>query len=36
MPTAALARVDLPADWRGLGRGAGKLLGLTRVRDLDD
>ena len=36
MPTAALARVDLPADWRGLERGAGKLLGLTRVRDLDD
>jgi len=36
MPTAALARVDLPTDWRGLERGQGKLLGLTRVRDLDD
>ena len=36
MPTAALARLDLPADWRGLERGRGKLLGLTRVRDLDD
>ena len=36
MPTAALARVDLPPDWSGLERGLGKLLGLTRVRDLDD
>ena len=36
MPTAALARVDLPRDWSRLERGVGKLLGLTRVRDLDD
>lgn len=36
MPTAALARVDLPSNWRRLERGQGKLLGLTRVRDLDD
>ncbi len=36
MPTAALARLDLPADWRGIERGRGRLLGLTRVRDLDD
>ena len=36
MPTAALARVDLPGDWRRIERGQGKLLGLTRVRDLDD
>ena len=36
LPTAALARVDLPGDWRRLERGQGKLLGLTRVRDLDD
>ena len=36
LPTAALARVDLPGDWRRLERGRGKLLGLTRVRDLDD
>ena len=35
LPTAALARVDLPPDWRRLERGGGKLLGLTRVRDLD-
>lgn len=36
LPTAALARLELPGDWRRLGRGDGKLLGLTRVRDLDD
>lgn len=36
LPTAALARVDLPGDWRRLERGQGKLIGLTRVRDLDD
>lgn len=36
LPTAALARLELPGDWRRLDRGDGKLLGLTRVRDLDD
>ena len=36
LPTAALARLDLPGDWRRLTRGQGRLLGLTRVRDLDD
>ncbi len=36
MPTAALARLELPGDWRRLERGQGRLLGLTRVRDLDD
>ena len=36
LPTAALARIDLPGDWRRPERGRGKLLGLTRVRDLDD
>ena len=36
LPTAALARIDVPGDWRGLERGEGRLLGLTRVRDLDD
>ena len=36
LPTAALARIDLPGEWRRLTRGQGKLLGLTRVRDLDD
>lgn len=36
LPTAALARLELPGDWSLLGRGDGKLLGLTRVRDLDD
>ena len=36
LPTATLARLELPGDWRRLDRGQGKLLGLTRVRDLDD
>lgn len=36
LPTAALARVDLPGDWRRLERGQGKLLDLVRVRNLDD
>ena len=36
LPTAALARLELPGDWGRLDRGDGKLLGLTRVRDLDD
>ena len=36
MPTAALARLHLPCDWRQLERGQGELVGLTRVRDLDD
>ena len=36
LPTAALARLDLPDDWRRLERGQGELVGLTRVRDLDD
>ena len=36
LPTAALARLELPGDWSRLGRGDGKFLGLTRVRDLDD
>ena len=36
LPTAALARLHLPGDWRRLDRGRGDLVGLTRVRDLDD
>ena len=36
LPTAALARVNLPGDWRRLERGQGELIGLVRVRDLDD
>ena len=36
LPTAALARIELPGDWRRLERGQGDLHGLTRVRDLDD
>ena len=34
LPTAALARVALPRDWRRLGRGCGELIALIRVRDL--
>lgn len=36
LPTAALARLALPDDWRALERGAGQCIGLIRVRDLDD
>ena len=36
LPTTALARVNLPGDWRRLERGLGELIGLVRVRDLDD
>ena len=36
LPTAALARLDLPGDRRRLERGRGKLVELIRVRDLDD
>ena len=36
LPTAALARLTLPGDWRRLGRGRGELIALTRVRDLPD
>ena len=36
LPTAALARLALPGDWRRLGRGCGELVALTRVRDLGD
>ena len=36
LPTAALARLALPDDWRRLDRGCGELIALTRVRDLAD
>lgn len=36
MPTAALARLDVPGDWTPIERGQGRLVGLVRVRDLDD
>ena len=36
LPTAALARLTLPGDWSRIERGQGKLIGIVRVRDLDD
>jgi phosphohistidine phosphatase len=33
-PTAAVAHLRLPADWRGLERGAGELIAIVRPRDL--
>lgn len=36
LPTAGLARLALPKDWRRLDRGCGELISLTRVRDLAD
>lgn len=34
LPTAALAHMDLPDDWRALSPGCGRLLTLTRPREL--
>ena len=34
MPTAALARLELPADWSGLAPGSARLLSITRPRML--
>ena len=36
LPTAALARLTLPDDWRRLDWGCGELISFTRVRDLVD
>ena len=36
MPTAALARLEIPGGWAPIERGQGRLIGLVRVRDLDD
>lgn len=35
MPTAALARLELAADWQTLGPGTVRLAALQRARDLD-
>ena len=35
MPTAALARLAMPASWEGLARGSATCLSLTRPRELD-
>ena len=36
MPTAALARLEVPGEWSSIERGQGRLIGLVRARDLDD
>ena len=36
MPTAALARLEVPGDWTPIEHGQGRLVGIVRVRDLDD
>ena len=36
MPTAALARLEVPGDWTPIEHGQGTLVGIVRVRDLDD
>jgi len=35
LPTAALARVEMPADWSHLAANSGKLLHIQRPRQLD-
>ena len=35
MPTAALARLDMPDSWAALPRGAARCITLVRPRDLD-
>lgn len=35
MPTAALARLELPDDWARLARGSARLLSITRPADLE-
>ena len=35
MPTAALAHLEMPADWSDLGRGSARCLSLVRPRDLE-
>jgi phosphohistidine phosphatase len=36
LPTAALARLELPADWSRLERGCANLLSITRPKHLPD
>ena len=35
MPSAALAHLEMPADWSDLGRGSARCLSLVRPRDLE-
>jgi phosphohistidine phosphatase len=34
LPTATVARLELPDDWSALARGAGRLLSVTRPREM--
>ncbi|MBK5970686.1 MULTISPECIES: SixA phosphatase family protein [Thiorhodovibrio] len=36
LPTAALARLEMPADWSQLARGCANLISLTRPKHLPD
>lgn len=36
LPTAAIAQFIMPADWSQLERGDGKLVGITRPKDLQN
>ncbi len=36
LPTAAVARIRMPADWGRLREGAGALVGITRPKDLPE
>lgn len=36
LPTAAVARIEMPESWSGLGPGAGKLVSVTRPKELAD
>lgn len=36
LPTATLARLEMPDDWSGLDRGVARLKSITRPRDLKD
>jgi len=34
LPTAALARLDMPDNWRGLGHGSARLIEIVRPKEL--
>ncbi len=36
LPTATVARIEMPDDWSTLGPGSGQLLSITRPRALKD
>lgn len=36
LPTAAIARLEMPDDWQGLERGCALLLNLVRAKELKD